>query len=493
MDRCFIQSILAAGVAIAAIAAILPSPVRAGEKPPNVVFILADDLGYGDLGCQGHPRIQTPRLDRLAERGVRLTQYYVTSPVCTPTRASFMTGRHPQRFDIHHADLPERTPRYPLPSEAVTLPEILQQAGYRTEHFGKWHLGEPPEAPMPRGHGFDYFFGGMGGRPSSSWMKHARSDNPQFIENEDAARTVEGHVTDITTDRVLERLTRAAEADQPFYFNVWYNAPHEPLTPKVDEMALYEADADLDERQKVYYAAVSNLDKNIGRILDRLSELGIERETFVFFTSDNGPETHTGRYSAGSALPLRGIKTQLWEGGIRVPAIAAWPGVLPEGRVCDAVGSALDFFPTVCSLAGVEGWRDLPRDEGIDFLPHLTGQFEPVERTLFFEFHSGQRKGPTPANEYGGPEPSGQLVMRKGDWKIHLTPGGEMRRLYNLREDVAETADLSKSHPALLAQLEAEAWAWYSSLPREDGVQHQSHTPPDSEEVANRIHLPSTN
>lgn len=469
------------------------SIVSAESNRPNILFILADDLGYGDLGCQGHPRIKTPSLDRLAERGVRLTQYYVTSPVCTPTRASFMTGRHPQRFDIHHADLPERTPRYPLPDSAVTLSEMLQQVGYRTEHFGKWHLGEPPEAPMPRGQGFDYFFGGMGGRPSSSWIKHARSDNPQFIENENPAQTIEGHVTDITTDRVLERLTLAAEADQPFYFNVWYNAPHEPLTPKVDEKPLYEAEADLDEREKIYYATVSNMDKNIGRILDRLRELGIERETFVFFTSDNGPETHASKHSAGSARPLRGIKTQLWEGGIRVPAITSLPGVLPEGRVCDAVGSALDFFPTVCSLARVEGWRDLPRDEGIDFLPHLTGQFDPVERTLFFEFHGGQRKGPTPANEVGGPEPSGQVVMRKGDWKIHLTPGAEMRRLYNLREDVAETTDLSESHPALFAQLEAEAWAWYSNLPREDGVRRQTHTPPDSEEEANRIHLPSPN
>ena len=175
---------------------------RADDKQPakrklNVIFILADDLGWADLGCYGHPRIKTPNIDMLAKKGMRFTQFYTTSPVCTPSRASFMTGRHPQRFNIHHADLPETTPRYPLPLDAVTLMRLLRQAGYITSHFGKWHLGEPPYTGMPRKHGLDHFFGSMGGRPSSSWNKFARYDDAQFFLNEQPAKTYPGYFTDL--------------------------------------------------------------------------------------------------------------------------------------------------------------------------------------------------------------------------------------------------------------------------------------------------------
>ena len=177
-------------IAALVISALMPGLAHAqqrAKKPLNILFILADDLGYGDLGCYGHPHIKTPNIDKLAKRGMRFTQFYTTSPVCTPSRASFMTGRHPQRFNIHHADLPESTPRYPLPLDAVTLMRLLQQAGYTTAHFGKWHLGEPPHTGMPRKHGFDHFFGCMGGRPSSSWNKFARYDDAQFFLNEEPA------------------------------------------------------------------------------------------------------------------------------------------------------------------------------------------------------------------------------------------------------------------------------------------------------------------
>ena len=463
-----------------------PLPSECGSPLPNFVFILTDDLGYGDLGCYGNPIIKTPRLDRMAERGVRLTQFYVTSPVCSPTRASFMTGLHPQRFEIHHADLPEHLPRYFLPDSALTLPEVLKTKGYATAHFGKWHLGEPPDTSGPRSQGLDFFFGGLGGRPSSSWIKFARSNDPQFFTNEEPAQTEKGHVTDLTTDRVLEHLQQAASEGIPFYYNVWFNAPHEPLTPEVDEISLYENVPNLTEKQKVYYGTVSNMDKNVGRILDKLSELGIEKNTFVFFASDNGPETHAGKYSAGSAKPLRGIKTQLWEGGIRVPGIAYWPGNLPEGRTCETVGSSLDLFPTVCELAEVENWETHPRDEGINFLPYMRERGGTVERQLYFEFHGVQRGGSGNANEVGA-EPSGTLAMRKGDWKIHLFPGLDRKYLFNLREDPGESKDLSKDLPDRLADLEREALAWYGDLPKQENLFYLNLPVPANEEEANRV------
>jgi arylsulfatase A-like enzyme len=197
---------------------------------PNLIIIFCDDLGYADLGCFGNRTIQTPNLDRLAAEGTRFTDLYSVSPVCTPSRAALMTGKYPQRFGIHHADLPESLPRYSLPESAVTLPQVLHDAGYYTAHIGKWHLGEPPEAPEPRKRGYDYFFGCLGGRPSSPWIKYARSVDPEMIENESRPQVMKGHVTDIQTDGAIRALQRAPKG-KPFFLNLWYNAPHEPLAP----------------------------------------------------------------------------------------------------------------------------------------------------------------------------------------------------------------------------------------------------------------------
>lgn len=472
-------------------------PCHAGQdaRTPNILLILADDLGYGDLACYGHPVIETPNLDRLASEGVRLTQFYTTSPVCSPTRASLMTGRHPQRLGIHYADLPERLPRFPLPLSATTLAEVLKQHGYVTAHFGKWHLGEPPLTGMPRDHGFDFFFGSMGGRPSSSWMKYSRMMDAQWIANEDPARTMPGHATDVVTDRFLANLERVADYGAPFYINLWYHAPHQPLAPEVVQRGLYENREDLTEDQKVYYGTVSNLDTNIGRVLAKLKELKLEKDTFVFFTSDNGPETHKAAHSRGSAGSLRGIKTQLWEGGIRVPAIIRFPQAIRPGRTVDAVGSVLDFYPTVLGLTGGAIPNATEFDEGVNLLSSLIGSATPPERTLYWECHFGQRGGPsTPPSE--GAEPSGSLVIREGDWKLHLYtedpamfryPESGRRLLFKLDEDIGETSDLSAQHPDIADRLETKLRDWYAGLPKEGEIIRTSVPAPDTEEEANHI------
>ena len=228
--RLVLAALLVTAVTSGTVRADAPQPTN---KRPNVIFILTDDLGYGDLACYGHPTIKTPNLDKLAKDGMRFTQFYVTSPVCTPSRTSFVTGRHPQRFGIHSADVPESLPRYALPEDAVTIQRLLRRAGYRTAHIGKWHLGEPPLTGMPRKHGFDFFFGCMGGRPSSSWIKYARYDDAQYFRNEEPAKTYPGYNTDVLTEQALKYLDEVGKGDAPFYLNLWYHAPHEPLSPAV--------------------------------------------------------------------------------------------------------------------------------------------------------------------------------------------------------------------------------------------------------------------
>jgi len=452
----------------------LPAQAPA-KKKLNIIFILADDLGWGDLGCYGHPHIKTPNLDKLAKKGMRFSQFYTTSPVCTPSRASFMTGKHPQRFNIHHADLPETTPRYPLPLDAVTLMRLLQRVGYRTAHFGKWHLGEPPHTGMPRMHGIDHFFGSMGGRPSSPWNKFARYDDAQFILNEQPAKTYPGYATDVTTDHVLKYLDDIGKQDQPFYMNLWYHSPHEPLSPKVKQAEMYQ---NFPLKEQVYYGSVSNLDYNIGRVLAKLAELGIEDNTLIIFSSDNGPEVLIAAFSAGTAGVLRGRKTQLWEGGVRVPFIAALPGTIPAGRTCHQVASALDFLPTIGELTGARLPLKDQLDEGISLVPFLNGKKTIQSRTLYWESHIGQRGGP----------PSGTLVIRDGDWKLHIWQKENKRALYHLGNDIGESKDVATDHKDVADRLERLADAWYRTLPRETEAR-QKRPLPATEAEANRLPL----
>jgi arylsulfatase A-like enzyme len=472
-----------------------PAATAANEpvRKPNVVFLLADDLGYGDLSCYGHKDIRTPHLDGLAAAGVQLTQFYVTSPVCSPTRASFLTGRHPQRLGIQYADLPNFSRRYGLPRTAPTLADHLRKAGYATAHFGKWHLGEPSRSGWPREHGFDEFFGHVGGLPSSVWGKYSRSFDAKFIHNEAAPRVFPGHVTDVTTDHTLKYLDQAAAVGKPFYVDVWFNAPHEPLTDRVAQYERFRRRTDLNERQKVYYATVENLDANVGRLLAKLRERKLNTNTLVFFSSDNGPEEHKGRHSAGSTDGLRGMKGYLWEGGIREPALLRLPGRLPAGQVSSQVASALDWVPTVCALAGVAAPRDL--DEGVNLLPLLQGDKAPQPRTLFFEHHSPTpfhaRFHAPPADKdlprtQGEAQP-GTLAIRDGDWKLHLDLQTGRRQLYNLAVDRWERTDQSSRQTEVADRLERRLRDWYAGLPKEEPGDITRVDPPATEAEADAL------
>jgi N-acetylgalactosamine-6-sulfatase len=432
-------------------AAAAVSPVaRAQTRRPNIVMIYCDDLGYSDLGCYGNRLVQTPNLDRLAARGTRFTQFYVTSPVCTPSRAGLITGHYPQRYGIHHADLPESLPRYFLPDSAITVAEVLKSAGYYTAHVGKWHLGEPPETVEPRKQGFDYFFGCFGGRPSSPWIKYARSMDPEIIVNENRPVAYKGHVTAVQTAAALDILANT-QRDRPFFLNLWYNAPHEPLAPLPYQAQLYRH---WSAEEQTYFQTVTDMDQGVGQILAKLEELGIANDTLILFSSDNGPEAHSFRYSRGSAWPLKGMKTQLWEGGIREPGILYWPGRVPAGKTSHEAVSTLDVFPTFCAAAGAPIPQGLTLDGGVNLLAVANGKLTTQDRVLFFEFHFPQR----------GYAPSLPMAVRKGKWKLFAKHDFSVLELYDLENDIGEQRNLAAQFPKVVQELKEQLQRWWAQF-----------------------------
>ncbi|MBY0505225.1 MAG: sulfatase-like hydrolase/transferase [Bryobacteraceae bacterium] len=445
----------------------------AQAPPPNVVIILCDDLGYADLGCYGNRTIQTPNLDRLAAQAVRFTDFHTTSPVCSPSRAALITGQYQQRYGIHHADVPESTRRYFLPASAITLAEVLKDAGYYTAHVGKWHLGEPEEAPHPLEQGFDSFFGIFGGRPSSGWIKYARSMNPEMIRDRQRPVVHQGHVTEVQTNAALEVIDDRA-AKGPFFLNLWFNAPHEPLAPLPNQAESYPH---WSKQEQTYFQTVTDIDRAVGRILQKLEDKGIARNTLVIFSSDNGPEAHSYEFSRGSAWPLKGMKTQLWEGGIRVPCLVRFPGTGPTGVVSPAVTSMLDVFPTVLAVTGTKPKRELDLDGGMDLRAAVANPARFASRPLFLEFRSPQR----------GVATSLSLAVRKGKWKLFADDRFERTELYDLSADIGETNNvLARNRPvadALLAELKRWKAGFNQPLPPAQRVET-----PSAEELEKRYY-----
>ncbi len=419
---------------------------------PNIVFILADDLGYGDLGCYGQTHIRTPRLDRMAAEGLRFTRAYAGSTVCAPSRCSLMTGRH-----MGHARVRGNAGRanplaQALRAEDRTVARLLQQAGYTTALIGKWGLGDvgAAESGLPRRQGFDYFFGYLNQRhahnyhPTFLWRNEARVPLRNTVPNEDAdgagvSDNRAEYAPDLLTAEALAFIRRAQ--DRPFFLYFCPIIPHAnneagPAGMEVPDLGEYR-DRDWPPAQKAHAAMVTRLDRDVGRILDLLRELGLEERTLVIFSSDNGPHREGGFDPArtGSSGPLRGIKRDLYEGGIRVPLIARWPGHVPAGAVTEQVIAFWDFFPTAAELAGVEAG---PGD-GLSFMPTLLGQpQEKQHEYLYWEFFEGGFK---------------QAILA-GTWKGVRGGPGRPWELYDLASDPAETRDLAAVHPEIVARLE---------------------------------------
>jgi arylsulfatase A-like enzyme len=420
----------------------------AAQTRPNIVIIVADDMGYADIGPHGVQDIKTPNIDALAASGVRFTDAYVTGPYCSPTRAGLLTGRYPQRFG-HEFNIGLMGPHAEagLPIEEVTLADRLRTVGYRSAIFGKWHLGSAPRF-RPQARGFDEFFGFLAG--GHSYIGVGQAQNPIMAGDSIVDRI--DYLTDEIGTRAAEFINR--NKARPFFLYVAFNAVHTPM--QATDKYLSRVSASLSEPRRTYAAMLTAMDDNIGRTLQALRANALEENTLIFFFSDNGGPTVVGSVNGSRNDPLRGSKRQTWEGGIRVPFIVAWKGRIAPGKTDSRPIIQLDVHPTALAAAGVAikpEWRV----DGVDLLPFLTGRNSAMpHETLYW------RLGTT-------------MAIRSGNWKlVKMSNGGfqqdpaqmtlEGAELFDLANDIGETKNLAAAHPDRVRTL-SDAWqTWASQL-----------------------------
>ncbi len=438
------------------------------RERPNIILLLADDLGYRDLSCFGSPAVETPHLDRLAEDGMKFTRFYAGSAVCTPTRASVLTGRYPLRFGItkHFNDVDRW-----LPESATTVAELLKGAGYNTAHVGKWHLGglhvddqgrRLDNQPGPRQHGFDFYQTQIEQQPVRGRMGRERTlfreggtvllRNDERVGMKDSYYTK--HLTDANGDFAVELIEKFAAKDEPFFLNVWWLVPHKPYEPAPEPHWSNTAAQGISDDQHRFRSMVHHMDAKIGGILDKLEELQIAENTLVLFTSDNGAAYE------GFIGDLKGGKTDLHDGGLRVPMLVRWPAAIESGATSDAFGHTNDLLPTFCEAAQVDLSEDLPLD-GVSLLPHMKGKPAPSDEergTVFWQldlYRNLQR-------HYPKPKPYATEVAMRGKWKL-LALKGQPVELFDIEADPNERRNLLDDHPERAASMTAELRDWLNA------------------------------
>jgi len=463
--RDFIRTAAAGGIA-AAVSGCISGSRRTDSGAsgrPNIVYIVADDLGYGDLGCYGQKDIRTPNLDRMASEGMLFTQHYSGSTVCAPSRSSLMTGLHTGHTPIRGNKEYQPEGQHPLPADTVTVAEILEQSGYATGAFGKWGLGYPGSAGDPNNQGFDEFYG-------YNCQRYAHNYYPYFLRHNDKKVMLAGNEGKKTEqygpDLIQEQTLKFIEAnkDKPFFLFVPHVIPHaELLVPDDDIVRSYRGKfpekpykgtddgpnykiggyGSVESPRANFAAMVTRLDRHVGEILGKLRQLGLDSNTLVIFTSDNGPHGEGGANPAyfNSSGRLRGMKRDLYEGGIRVPMIARWPGPIEAGSRSDHISAFWDVMPTLAELAGAEAPPDI---DGISFAPTMLGQSQKQKKHdyLYWEFH----------------EQGGRQAVRKGRWKtirlqVKRDPNGPLE-LYDLQADPQEKNNVAPQHPDIIGEME---------------------------------------
>ena len=433
---------LGAGAAALALAGCAPGEkVETGSNKLNFIYILADDLGYGDLGCYGQEIIKTPNIDRLAGEGMKFTEHYAGSTVCAPSRCSLMTGYHTGHAYIRGNSEVKPMGQHPIPADSITIPGLLKEQGYRTGLVGKWGLGGPDSVGHPNKQGFDHFFGYL-------CQRHAHNYYPEFLFRNQEKIVLEGNKVEgerldgagVATEKVtyspdlmIEEALQFIRTSRNQPFSLFYTTtlPHANNEAGNEGMEIPDCGdytgEDWPDPQKGHAAMISRLDSDVGRIMNELREQGLDDNTLVIFTSDNGPHREGGADPEffNSSGPLRGIKRDLYEGGIRVPLIARLPGRVAAGQVSDHAGAFWDMLPTLIELAGGKAPAGI---DGISMVPALMGGVQPEHDYLYWEFR-------------------GKQAVRKGDWKAVRLEPEQNTELYNLADDLAETRDLAADNP----------------------------------------------
>lgn len=440
---------------------------EASARKPNVILLLLDDAGWTDTGGFGG-RMQTPTFDRLGTEGMRFSDCHAAAPNCSPSRAGILTGRNPTRVGIY-SYLPENHPMH-LRAEEITVAELARGAGYRTGHFGKWHVSDLDNKtqPGPLEQGFDYSLA------TSNNAAPSHRDPVNFVRNGKPVGKIEGYSCQIVVDEALAWLKGIGASGKkaaPFLACLWFHEPHTPIASPPELVAAYQDRyPGISPREATYLANVENVDRAVGRLLAQLDQWGLADDTVIWFTSDNGP------VSASSRGELRGLKSNVWEGGHRVPGIIRWPGRVAAGSHCDVPVSGIDFLPTFCALAGIE----LPRDrviDGVSLLPLWLGQPATFRRDtpLYWNFY---RLTPSLAIREGdwalvartddADRPKAHQLLRE-DMPYMRTAKPNQFELYNLRQDPGQTRDLSSEHPDRLEQLKQRLLKLHREI-MEEGV-----------------------
>lgn len=405
-------------------------------KPrPNIIIILADDYGYGDVGCYGSERFQTPNLDALAAGGIRFTDFHSNAGTCSPTRAALMTGRYQQRCGIQGVITAAGHRHTGLDLTETTIAEVLKPAGYSTAIFGKWHLGYKAEY-SPIHQGFDEFVGFVSG--NVDYHAHLDQTGVEDWWKQDQLLPEVGYTTDLITDHAVDFIQRNRE--QPFFLYIAHEAPHYPIQGRNDPPQ-YEPGkgrVKVESSFETYREMIEVMDENIGRVKKAVDDAGLTKNTFIFFFSDNGPATH------GSAGPLRGKKGQIWEGGHRVPAIAYWPGKIAAGQTSSETAMGADLLPTLAAMSGTPLPDGIQLD-GVDLSSHLLTESSLASRNLYWSFGN-------------------QMAVRQKQFKLVTNRKFENPRLYNLAEDIGEKVNIADENPELVKALLAALREWHGEV-----------------------------
>ncbi len=433
----------------------LSRPPREAARPrTNVILCMSDDQGWGDVGYHGHPVLQTPNLDAMASCGLRLDRFYAGAPVCSPTRGSCVTGRHPYRYGVYFANEGH------LPPQEVTLAEALREHGYATGHFGKWHLGTltktVPDSNRggpdgvahyspPWESGFDRCFSTEAKVPTWNPMIHPDTGKPYGTRywnerGEAITDNLEGDDSRVIMDRVIPFIREAAAADTPFFAVIWFHAPHLPIVAGPSFLAQY---AGQPEQARHFYGCITAMDEQVGRLRRELRALGVSENTMLWFCSDNGPEGQAGS-APGSAGPFRGRKRDLYEGGVRVPGLVEWPARIVEPRTITTACSTLDYFPTVLDALELGSVPHTMPIDGLSLMPLIDGAMAKRAQPIAFESRD-------------------QVALIGNRYKLISIDAGKHYALFDLENDPAETLDVAVEHPEIVAGMLCTLEAWRAS------------------------------